>query len=150
MRPGYLALETHPDNPGMVRLLSSYDNPMDTPDGSSGDLRLVMSFQDIDAAEMHGHTAMRHELVDINNHLYKKSLARAIGDLESIQLKHELIWKDPNLTEEDLKEMEEEMEHNADIRSREAAFVKFIKWAAIAILVFNLLAPGISEIMKGL
>lgn len=147
MRPGYLALETHPDNPDMVRLISSDENPHGHPDGSSGNVRFVLKFQDIEAAAMHAHTNMRHELVDINTHLYKKSLAKAIGDLESIQLKHEAIWKDPELTAADLEEMEEEMEHNAELRSRELKFVTFIKWAAIAILLFNLLAPGISELM---
>lgn len=148
MQSGYLALETHPDNPGMVRLISNNENPQLHDEPSSGTLRFVLKFHDIEAAFMHAHTAMRHQLVDLNSHLYKKSLAEAMGDLESIQLHHELVWKDPSLTEADMEEMEHEIEHNRKIYSRQEIVVNVIKYVAITLLVFNLLAPLISEIIN--
>lgn len=148
MNEGYLSLETHPDRPGLVRLVSSDEDPRGHHEGS-GNTRFVLKFQDIHAAFMHAHTAMRHSMVDLNNHLYKKSLAEAMGDLESIELRHEPIWKDPDLSSEELDVMEHEIEHRHEQQARRDRFVQIIKWVAIGLLVFNLLAPGISELLYG-
>ena len=150
MEVGYLSLETHPDRPGMVRLVSSETDPRTekTREGS-GKTRFILRFKDIDAAFLHAQTAMRRKLADLNNRLYNKTLGEAMGDLQAIQLDHEVVWTDPDISDDELHVMEHEIEHEQTWQHRRDVFVKIIKWVAIALLVFNLLSPLISEIVNG-
>lgn len=150
MKTGYLALETHPDKPGLVRLIESETDPRLTADSDSPALtRYVLKFTDIDAAFMHAQSAMKRKLVDLNARLYRKPLAEAMGDLDAIELNHELVWQDPDLSEAELDSMEDEVEHRQSRQRQRDRIVQVVKWIAIALLVFNFLAPGINEIMNG-
>lgn len=150
MYEGYISLRTHPDQPGLVRLVPSESNPRSEPaHAGTGQLRYVLKFVDLDTAMQHAHNAMRRQLVDINQHLYKTPLAAAMGDLDAIEIRHELIWQDPELTEEELDQMEDELVHRHQGQRRRDRVIQVIKWVAIALLVFNLLAPGISELING-
>lgn len=150
MRSGYLALETHPERPGLVRMFMSGENPHDAPAAGSEKLRLVMFFKDIDTAFMNAQSNMSHHLVDVNKNLYKRHLGTAMGDLESVELEHEIIWKDPHIAAADLEEMQDEIEHNKRLLVWRDHFVTLLKWGAILFLLLNLLSPLISEVLNRL
>jgi hypothetical protein len=102
VQPGYLSLETSASHPGLVRIRSLKDDgPPPLPQGADGApdpaVRLVMRYQDVDAARMHAHTALRRRLVDVNAHTYRASLVEAIAGIEAIDLPHRLIYLDPEL-----------------------------------------------------
>lgn len=145
--PGYLALETHPDRPGIVKMVKSIKNPRDSePLNDGGKVRFVLHFNDLDRAFMLAQTKMSHHIEDLDNNLYKRHLGVAMGDLETVELKHTPVWKDPELTEAELAEMEKEIQHNRRWLIRRDRFVEILKWGAILVLLFNLFSPLIATI----
>ena len=51
--PGYLALETHPDRPGIVKMVKSIKNPQESePLSDGGKVRFVLHFNDLERAFM--------------------------------------------------------------------------------------------------
>lgn len=108
MRQGYLLIETHPDFPGRVRLLSADrppTDPMETaPGGSPGrpHIRYAALFNGLDVALMHAHTALRRGLIDIDAHLYQADPTRAVAAVEAIALQHRRVYLDPDLAADPL------------------------------------------------
>jgi hypothetical protein len=101
MRQGYLSVETHPDHPDQVRIVPSERAP-DTPDATRPDqhaarVRCVVRFEDLDAATMHAHTALRRRLVDIDDHRYRVDPVTAVAAIDAIGLRHQRIHLDPEL-----------------------------------------------------
>ncbi|MFM1892067.1 MAG: hypothetical protein RLZ44_1144 [Pseudomonadota bacterium] len=101
MQPGYLSLETSASHPGLVRIRSLPDGPPPLPQGPGlapdPAVRLVMRYQDLDAARMHAHSALRRRLVDVDAGTYRASLEEAVAGIEAIDLSHRLIYLDPDL-----------------------------------------------------
>ena len=110
MRTGYVYLETHPDHPGMIRLLCSEERPEPGMASDGGYVRYVARFNDMDAGEMHAHTTLRRSLVDINTHLYRASLPDAMAAIEADDLNHQREWIDPNLDPTELERVEDRSE----------------------------------------
>ena len=109
MKTGYLYLQTHPDHPGMVRFLTRDTLPDTDPASDSHEpaIRYVARFSDIEAAQMHVQNSLRHQLIDIDTHMYRASLPEAMAVVESDDLKHERVWLDPALGEQELELMEQ-------------------------------------------
>lgn len=103
MRQGYLLIETHPDYPSRVRLLTADRPPGEPPGPAAGAppghprIRYAALFNDQDVAAMHAHTALRRDLIDIDAHLYRTDPIRAVAAVESIALNHRRIYLDPDL-----------------------------------------------------
>ncbi|MES9852478.1 MAG: hypothetical protein ABW170_11675 [Candidatus Thiodiazotropha sp. L084R] len=115
MKTGYLVLETHPDHKGMIRarIRDELPNTQDSDEGST--IRYIARFDDIEAALMHLHTELNHQLVDLDSRLYKADLRNAISAIESDQLRHEQVWIDPSINEQDRAEIEA---HTAQLKKR--------------------------------
>ena len=101
MRQGYLSLETHPEHPDQVRIIASERRPDPANSREPGPhaprVRCVVRFEDLDAAAMHAHTALRRRLVDIDSHRYRIDPVAAVAALDSIGLRHERVHLDPAL-----------------------------------------------------
>jgi len=149
--PGYLALETHPDRPGIVKMVKSIKNPQESePLSDGGKVRFVLHFNDLERAFMLAQSKMSKHIEDLDNNLYKKHLAVAMGDLETVELNHTPVWKDPDLTEAELAEMEQEIQINRRWLTRRDRFVEILKWGIILFLLFNLFSPLIAMIYNNL
>ena len=148
--PGYLALETHPDKPGVVKMFKSVENPQDHPSPTEGGkVRYILLFEDLDRGFMLAQSKMSRTIVDLNNNLYKKSIAVAMGDLETVQINHKEVWRDSDLTEQELIELEESLARNRQKIARRGLYIALLKWAAIGFIVLNLFSPLISAIING-
>jgi hypothetical protein len=140
--PGYLALETHPDKPGIVKMVRTIENPRESePLSDGGKVRFVLHFNDLDRGFMLAQTRMSRHIEDLDNNLYKRNLAVAMADIETVELKHSPVWKDPDLTEEELAEMDQEIQNNHRWITRRDRFVAVLKWGIIIYLLINLFAP---------
>ena len=64
--PGYLSLYSDPGRPGVVRVVSAREAPPGLPAPADPRLRYVARFEDLDAARMHLHEALRRGLVDVD------------------------------------------------------------------------------------
>lgn len=102
MQPGYLYLETHSKHPGLVRCLT-LDRIPSTEGESGAGIRYIARFNDIDAAQMHVQNELRHSLVDIDEHLYRVDVATAVAAVEAEELRHERVWMDITLDNEELR-----------------------------------------------
>lgn len=99
---GYLYLQTHPDHPGLVRVLSARRQP--TLGGSAKDgsiVRYLVYCGDVETARFHLHSALRRRLLDIDNQLYRSSLPVAIAAVVGGSLSYRQIWIDPALPQSD-------------------------------------------------
>lgn len=97
MQTGYLALQTHAEHPGMVRLLQTELLP-DTATRSDGaSIRFVVRFADVDAARMHFHNRLRRRLVDVDERLYRASVVDAITALDAIDMRHWPVYTAPDV-----------------------------------------------------
>ncbi len=97
-------VQTRPDRPGLVRVLASEAAPglPDHQGGASNEprVRYVGSFNDLDAAQMHAHAALRHGLVDVETHLYRADPLDAVAKVDAIELPHRVLYLDPALAAE--------------------------------------------------
>ena len=101
MQSGYLAIETHRDRPGIVRLVLSTEAPDPAPAAHADRrLRYVARFNDREAALMHTHEILRRRLIDLDTHLYRVPPERAIAAVESLDLKHRRIYLDSEFSDE--------------------------------------------------
>ncbi|MES9816932.1 MAG: hypothetical protein ABW155_09795 [Candidatus Thiodiazotropha sp.] len=101
MKTGYLTLETHPEHLDLVRVIVKDELP-NTQEASYGSqIRYIARFNDIDAGQMHLHNMLHNNLVDLDNHIYRIDLNRAIAAVEADDLNHARVWIDPSLGEND-------------------------------------------------
>ncbi|MBV2094894.1 MAG: hypothetical protein AB2593_11025 [Candidatus Thiodiazotropha sp.] len=108
MKTGYLTLETHPEHQGMVRVMVKDELP-NTQDGSYGShVRYIARFNDIEAGQMHLHNMMHNQLVDLDNHIYRIDLNRAIAAIEADDLNHARVWIDPSLSDSDRSQIDQQ------------------------------------------
>lgn len=88
----------------MIRICNAAQDP--TPNGSerAADhdtrVRLVVRFDDLDAARMHAHTELRRRLIDADAGIYRASLIEAIAALRAIRLTQRPVYCDPSLSSE--------------------------------------------------
>lgn len=100
MKSGYLYLETHVQHPGLLRCLIK-DRMPSTEAHAGIAVRYVARFHDVEAAQMHLQNWLRRALLDIDEHLYQADLATAMAVVDSDDLRHERLWIDPELTEQE-------------------------------------------------
>ena len=115
MKTGYLVLETHPNHKGMIRarIRDELPNTQDSDEGST--IRYIARFDDIEAALMHLHSELNHQLIDLDSRLYKADIKDAISAIESDQLRHQQVWIDPSINEQDRADIEA---HTAQLKKR--------------------------------
>ncbi|MET0064889.1 MAG: hypothetical protein ABW076_00940 [Candidatus Thiodiazotropha sp.] len=140
MKSGYLVLITHPDHPGMMRVLTRDDlpNTQESVDGSN--IRYVARFRDVEAAQMHLHERLGHTLVDVDTHLYHADLLRAISAAESDMLDHQRVWIDPELDEQDRSAIRQQTEAFEQRNRRWDRFWTFVGgFFVVLFILLNLL-----------
>jgi len=139
MQSGYLAIETHLDHPGIVRLVLSTEPP-DPQAGAHVDrrLRYVARFNDHEGALMHTHEILKRRLLDPDAHLYRVPLERAIAATESLDLKHRRIYLDPDLSDETCAAIESLAKGFRGQRRAWTVFFQTLGYIGIGLLLFNL------------
>lgn len=105
MQTGFLLVETREDLPELVRIrgISSapqLDDASPARDRRIPRLRYAARFDDIDAATMHAHNAMRHSLVDLEQRLYRADVRDAVAAADSLALPHRRLHLDPALADD--------------------------------------------------
>jgi len=95
MHSGYLTIETDPSYPGTVRLRGMDAMPANHPTS----LKYASRFTDLDAALMHFHRALRRQVVDLEQRVYRTPESNAIAVAEAIELPHRRVFIDPNLAD---------------------------------------------------
>lgn len=139
MHHGYLAVETHSNRPGMIRLFSAERPPV--PDGTDAPqprVRYVARFNDGEAALMHTHEYLKRRLADPDSRLYRVPLERAIAAVEAVELRHREIYIDPELDQETRGRIDAERARLQRIASRRRHFFEGIGYIGIGLLLFNL------------
>ena len=97
MQRGYLYVQTRPDRPARVRVLSSETRP-DTADNTPDiRIRYIAWFGDLNTALMHFYQRQRRRVISLDNGLYHLDVIEAIATLEALDLRRERIWLDPDL-----------------------------------------------------
>jgi hypothetical protein len=140
LQPGYLAVETHPDHAGFIRLLLFRQLPSaGVADHDGGRLRFAARFNDSEAALMHTHEILRRSLVDPDARLYRVSLARAIAAIESLGLSHRDVYLDPDLDAATRRDMASERAILEARRRRNDRIFEILGYIGIGILLFNTL-----------
>ena len=64
---------------------------------------------------MHLHDELHHQLIDLDNRLYKADLVEAISAIEADELQHRQVWIDPTIDEQERTEIDE---HTKQLRKR--------------------------------
>jgi hypothetical protein len=140
MHSAYLAVETHPARPGMVRLFLAPHQPEPESCGPDGRrLRYVARFNDGDAALMHAHDLLRRRLVDVDARLYRVSCEFAVAAIESLGLAHKRVYLDPDFGQpqrSDIARRTLRFRHRRQLKERVFTYVGYL---GIALLLFNLL-----------
>jgi hypothetical protein len=139
MHHGFLAIETHRERPGMVRLVLTERSP--APEGAAtGEprIRYVAGFSDGDAAQMHAHEFLKRRLVDPDSRLYRVPLESAIAAVEAVALRHRRIYLDPDLEEHRREAIAAELVRLQRIAGRRRRFFEAIGYIAIGLLLLNL------------
>jgi len=139
LQPGYLAIETHDDRPGVVRLVISQDAPDPDPGlHSHRHLRYVARFNDREAALMHTHEILKRRLIDLDGHLYRVALEKAVAATESLDLRHRRIFIDPGLSDESHAAIDSLVGEFRRQRRVWATFFQTLGYIGIGLLLFNL------------
>ncbi|MDD3448728.1 MAG: hypothetical protein PHF72_06815 [Gammaproteobacteria bacterium] len=136
MESGYLIIETSERHPGLVRLCTAAGRLPRLPESAAEDprIRYLAGFNDVDAALMHAHNALRHRLVNADTRLYRVELPRAIAAVESITLPHRRNYLDPWL-EPGVRETIDAMTAAHAARQRQRARIwNLVGWIALALL----------------
>lgn len=142
---GYLYLQTHKDHPGLVQLQSrKFTPPINQGEDEIEKTWFAARFNDIEAAKMHAQKAMRKKLVDDN--LYRMDMVHAIAAVDSVNLKHEAVFTDPSIPENELREISELTQTSLLRKKRLFKFGNLIGKLAIAYLVLQMLSPLIAEL----
>ena len=136
MNTGYLSIVTHADHPGMLRLLVDSHEPLlpESRDACPEPIRYTARFNDVEAALMHAHTLLRHQLVDIDSHLYRVPLERAIAVVDSLDLSPRRIYLDPTLNAGQLEQITHFRECLIARRRRRNRFIEVIGYLALLYL----------------
>ncbi len=106
MERGYLYVETRADYPDRVRILSSTLEPQPPYDQDGSRIVYIARFDDLDAARMHVHNALRHQLLDINYATYRATPAETVAAIEADSLRHHRVWIEPQLAAAQLEQIE--------------------------------------------
>lgn len=149
MKAGYLAIEAPPqgmNQPGLIKVLSWDELPhSESGDADSADQRkypenihYIAQFNDILAATMHFHNGLRHNLEDLNEHIYRAELTHAIAIIEAENdLRHERIWIDPAINQEELDIIKEDADRIRSKKEKINKAIRIVGYLAVGLLIFN-------------
>lgn len=132
MNSGYLYLQTHADHPGLVRFLTRETLPSQVCEPPLA-VRYIARFNDVETALMHVQNALRRNLIDIDEHLYRVELCRAIAVVAADILWHEKVWLDSSLTDAEFKSV---ARIEQILRSQQQRRDQIWQWVGIGALVF--------------
>ena len=139
MQSGYLAIETHRDRPGIVRLVLSTEAPDPAPATHAvRRLRYIARFNDREAALMHTHQILRRRLIDLDTRLYRVPPERAIAAVESLDLKHRRTYLDSEFSDESRSAIASLTEGLRSQRRAWATIFQTLGYIGIGILLFNM------------
>lgn len=139
MRPGYLSIQTHDAHRGRIRILISAQRPeVETDPSASPRIQYAAEFNDCDAALMHTHEFLKRRLLDPDAHLYRVDLARAVAAVESVDLRRNHVFWDPQIGDETRAEIAQIVTVNQEHQRRKDRFFQTLGYIGIAILLFNL------------
>ncbi len=144
MKAGYLAIEAPPQGKqqsGLIKILSWDELPQSEGNNANErkypeNIHYIARFNDILAATMHFHNGLRHNLEDLDQHIYRAELTHAIAVIEAEDdLRHERVWIDPTIDQNALEIIQKDA---AGIRSRKEKIdnaIQMIGYLAIILLV---------------
>ena len=138
MDHGYLAVETHRNRPGLVRIVLTRELPAEQPDDAETRLRYAARFNDGDAALMHTHEILKRRLLDPDSRLYRVPEARAIAAIESLGLSHRDVYFDPLMDDGTRQAIDQLTRYLVVKRQRKEQVFTTLGYIAIGILLFNL------------
>lgn len=92
-----LVIETHPEHPGLVRVLIRPGFPDEFPAPEAPHIRYAARFDDVETARMHAFTALKRYLVDVDASLFRVPVETAVAAVEAIGLTHRKVFLDPDL-----------------------------------------------------
>ena len=123
----------------MVRLVTSSRRPQSSAGKAGGEIRYIARFRNPTLAKMHVHEELRRLLVDIDGGLYRTSLTHAIASIEAVELEHERVWVDPDISEDELEEVELDADHQHAEHHRNDQIWAWVAAVAIALLAVQVL-----------
>jgi hypothetical protein len=139
MQPGYLAIETHTERPGLVRFVLCDTLPDPDPTGHSEPRwRFIAGFNDSEAALMHTHELLKRRLLESETHLYRTSPERAIAAVESLDLRHRRVYLDPDFDDRSRATIASLTEKYVGRRRAWASFFQTLGYIGIGLLLLNL------------
>jgi signal transduction histidine kinase len=139
VQSGYIAIETHNERPGIIRLFTCAEAPDPQPTRHSAQrLRYIARFNDREAAFMHTHEILKRRLIDLEAHLYRVPLEYAIGAAESLVLKHRRIYIDPELSDENRQAIDSFTARLRIQRQAWSVFFQTLGYIGVGILLLNL------------
>jgi hypothetical protein len=141
MTTGYLGLLTDIENDSELITLTSWDQkPENENHVYSKNIRYIARFDDILAAQMHFHNAMRKHLHEVDTHTYRADLIDAIAVIEAEDdLRHERIWIDPDISNLELQTINTEAQQRLTHKKNIDRVIQIIGFAAVSLLVIMLL-----------
>lgn len=141
VKNGYLAIETHVDHTGLVRLIvtSKPPDPAATAHAQRR-IRYIARFNDSEAALMHTHEHLKRRLLDPDTHLYRVPLEQAIAAIESIDLRHRRIYLDSDFSDASHARVADRIARYRRQRRRRDTFFRVLGYIAIGMLLLNLFA----------
>ncbi|MEZ5450842.1 MAG: hypothetical protein R3E89_18385 [Thiolinea sp.] len=83
---GYIYLETHPDYPGQIRILSQEQAPSPERVQAPTRMHYIARFRNAHIGYMHVHNTLKRRLEDLNERRYSATLAEAIAAIEAEDL----------------------------------------------------------------
>jgi len=143
MKAGYLAIETPSEEmhlTGLIKVLS-WDELPPAQNDSEGrkypeNIHYIARFNDVLAATMHFHNGLRHKLEDLDEHIYRAKLSDAIAVIEAEDdLRHERIWIDPSIKQEELDIIKSDIEKIRSKKERIDKAIQIFGYLAIGLLV---------------
>lgn len=87
---------------------------------------------------MHTHESLKRRLIDPDTRLYRASLEQAIASVESIDLRHQRTHIDPDLSEQQLQEIQTIVEAQQSRQRRRNQLFQTMGYIGIALLLFNM------------
>lgn len=134
MGSGYVYLETHPDHPAHVRLLTHSKKPTLQHVSTGAKLRYIARFEDLFRGHQLVLGQLSRHIVNIDTGLFKIALFDAIAIIENTPLQAERLWLDPELKQSDLEQLRQKL----DIKNQQLQNIDR-RWKAVGLGFVGLL-----------
>jgi len=139
MQNGYVTIETHPEHPGQIRIITSEIKPEPPQGADGGTIRYIARFNDVEAARRHIHEVLKRNCEDIDTRRYKTEIVQAIAAAESVELKHERTWMDPSLDADALAAIKEKVDKSHQRHRLVDHIARIVGAIAVALLIMRML-----------